>query len=509
MNNKRVTSAFLFFIFLTMAFLTDNLRRLSSEMITRIEDSLIEETRLRAVILAGNLAGGLEINQEERSFFSSIEFTAPYPPGTEIGQTQEERLIMARQPIDETSSLLATRIMSSPLLHTIENMRGLSTGFVVLFLILCAATLLHLLLLFRKGSSVDDHEEIDPLKNYLAELQINARDLSEQVTAQSELASKSGELNRAIIANLPFPLLLINPAGRIEIFNPAAEKAFSCSYAAAKNSQAADILKGFPEITAIIKGSGTIRNLEVESAGQNFLIDLSVINGSGELLMIRDITAEKKREALNQLQSNFALLGEVAASFSHEIKNGLGAIYGLVSGHGSEEERENKVKREVDYLNAVIEGFLGFARPLSKLKSESCRLDEIVSHIAAEQKMKLELHGSDFLLPDSDPVLLNVIFSNLLVNSRQAGATQIQLRVKKSQHETMIEFSDNGPGIPATLKNKIWQPFFSGREGGSGLGLANVRKTVNFLGGQINLDNENTNGAVFHLTFPTKAVKEY
>lgn len=98
-------------------------------------------------------------------------------------------------------------------------------------------------------------------------------------------------------------------------------------------------------------------------------------------------------------------------------------------------------------------------------------------------------------------MLLNVIFSNLALNAGQAGAHRLQVEFPADEN-TLIMVSDDGPGIPAAVRDKIWLPFFSTRDKGTGMGLATVKKLVSALNGDIQL-LESKSGAVFRIVFYT------
>ncbi len=501
MNHRRFSTVMMLFLFLIIAFVTDNLRQAASGMVGRAQEALLEECRLRAEMLALKLASGLEATGDERSFFAGLEYTPAQPASVEIASGPDGPLVLVRQPIDGNRGLLAVKPLTSALLSALKNLQVIAVFLLILALVMSTVALFYLVFLFRKRPEREPAEELGPLNTYLAELQNSAQDLSERVATQSRLAVINEELNRSIVASMPLPLLLLNQAGRIEIFNPAAEKVFGVSHAGARNNLPAVVFKSFPEIAALLDRYERVSGREIESAGRIFNADLLPV-ASGTLAVIRDVSEEKRREALSQLHTNYSLLGEVAASFTHEIKNGLAAIYGFSSTVCPEEDFRARIKREVEYLNAVIASFLNFARPLADQNRRECRIDEIIAAAAKENSLELKLTGRDFILPDSDPVLLSVIFGNLAANARQAGASSIFVESDQAGQSLRLTFRDDGPGISDSLREKIWQPFFSGREGGSGLGLANVRKTVQFLGGEIELDQAETGGASFLLLLP-------
>ena len=102
----------------------------------------------------------------------------------------------------------------------------------------------------------------------------------------------------------------------------------------------------------------------------------------------------------------------------------------------------------------------------------------------------------------SDPLLLNVIFSNLVLNAKQAGARRLTVEFSAAAPPALT-FADDGPGIAAAIRDRIWLPFFSTRDKGTGMGLATVKKLVSALNGDIQLVEDGKPGAKFRIVFYT------
>jgi signal transduction histidine kinase len=192
------------------------------------------------------------------------------------------------------------------------------------------------------------------------------------------------------------------------------------------------------------------------------------------------------------------MLGEMAASLAHEIRNSLGVILGYSKAIRAEPEKTAKITREIHFLSAMMESFLQFARPVEKVKHVETALGPIIAAAAAANNLTLELPEKDLRI-ESDPLLLNVIFSNLALNAGQAGARRLRVEFQAGENARII-VSDDGPGIAAAVRDKIWLPFFSTRDKGTGMGLATVKKLVSALNGDIQLV-ESKNGAEFRIVF--------
>lgn len=205
----------------------------------------------------------------------------------------------------------------------------------------------------------------------------------------------------------------------------------------------------------------------------------------------------------------------MAAAVAHEIRNPLGIIRGAVelvrerAGRQltpRDRERLEDVLGEVERLRVLTDDFLDLSadRPLQEAMVD-------LSEVAAEAA-----HGNRALHPEldvsiaisappvmADPARLRQVFANLLANAAQAGARRVEIRGGSRVDHIGILVADDGPGIPAELQDRLFEPFTSGRPGGTGLGLAVSRRILERHGGSLILI-EGGPGAVFELQFPQR-----
>lgn len=203
----------------------------------------------------------------------------------------------------------------------------------------------------------------------------------------------------------------------------------------------------------------------------------------------------------------------MAAAVAHEIRNPLGIIRGavdLVRERAGpkltprDRERLDDVLGEVERLRALTEDFLDLSaeRPLQRATLD---LGEVAADAA---------RGSRALHPDldvdvdvsappvvGDPARLHQVFANLLANAAQAGARRVEIRGGPRGDEVFTLVADDGPGVPADLRDRLFEPFVSGSAGGVGLGLAVSRRIVERHGGTLALAGDGP-GAVFELRLP-------
>jgi two-component system sensor histidine kinase PilS (NtrC family) len=311
---------------------------------------------------------------------------------------------------------------------------------------------------------------------------------------------KKEELNKSIIHNINAAVIFLNHADKIEIFNPCAEQMFVQSFANAKNNVLERVLSDFPEMVEFVQqNKGLRRSAEVTSSGRVCQIDLSPLGEIGTLIMIRDLTEEKMREEIDRRNKNFITLGEMTAFLTHEVRNSLGVIYGYMKTLKADSKKTQRINKEIQFLNAMIESFLNFSKPVRVEKREKVDLINILTKTCSEYKIGFTPPTEKMVL-ETDPALVRSLFSNMVLNAREAGADLIEIGVEK---EDFFELTlrDNGNGMDEKTKEKMWLPFFSTKEKGTGMGLAIVRKIVNSLNGEISLVESNKEGTTFKITF--------
>jgi signal transduction histidine kinase len=248
-----------------------------------------------------------------------------------------------------------------------------------------------------------------------------------------------------------------------------------------------------------------------------FLILLFIVRRGEGIIQKRAGERLMLREKLNQAE-RLASLGEMVAAVSHEIRNPLGIISSTaellkekLKRTDPEDRLADVIVEEANRLNGIVTDFLDFARPPAP-NLMACRVEEIL-----ERNLKFlapEIANRGYRvhrqispdLPDvqADPGLLYQAFLNVLINAMQAmpKGGEITVKISVENHTLRAVFLDNGPGLPDEVLGKIWDPFFTTKDKGSGLGLPIVKKIVSGLGGSVSLENAETGGARVTISFP-------
>lgn len=497
---RKTTLLLLIFVQIVAVFLFQNIHSLFTELEKRETRQFVETKARLAEWLVGKYHGNTTAMQNERLFDEIRIVTAQ--GRSEWNEKRDKAMVHCiRLPLTETTGLEFNATIDSP---TLQSARSLKTLFAVLFILTVLILLIsafYLVHLHRKGRDGEKVAPgIDPLQNYLLDLKSSQQQLLGMVDQQSRSARKSDELNRTIVNRIHIAIIFLNAGGRIEIFNHTAQQYFQRSPVHTLNNTLSAALAIYPRLAALAQSLEECRAREHEENGRIFRLDAVVLPDTGRLLLIRDITEEKNRERIQSQRDNFIMLGEMAASLAHEIKNSLGVIYGYAKSIKPETEKTQHIGKEVVYLTSMMESFLHFSRPITTVEAAEVDLVPLLRKTATENDLRLECGETSWSLP-SDPVLLQVIVSNLFLNARQNGADTIRIVFRKGDDGSEVEIIDNGRGIAEKDREKIWLPFFSTRTDGSGMGLAIVKKMVGALNGDISVPHTSPGRTVFRLRF--------
>lgn len=221
--------------------------------------------------------------------------------------------------------------------------------------------------------------------------------------------------------------------------------------------------------------------------------------------------------------ASLAAVGELSSSIVHEMRNPLSsvkinlqALRKKVEGDHVHSELADIASAQVARLERMLSDLLSYGKPLELnpvgilFESLAKEIIEMVRSEAEEKKVSIETIdklGQRNII--ADPEQIRRALTNLVANAVEAsprgGKVTVGIKVIEN-NETMIAVSDNGRGISESQKERLFKPFFTTREGGTGLGLANVKKIVEYHGWRITADNRPEGGAVFTIFLPAQSV---
>ena len=252
---------------------------------------------------------------------------------------------------------------------------------------------------------------------------------------------------------------------------------------------------------------GELRNRAKD--GTLYWVDTTIVpflDGQGrpyQYVAIRyDITERKRSEALLREQAALARLGEMAAVVAHEVKNPLAGIRGalqVISARMPAESRDRAVIGDIlarlDSLNEMVQDLLLFARPraprmahvpIGALIEATAVLLKKDPHLA---QVDVIVHGGEQTV-EADAELLQIVFSNLLLNAAQAMSGHGTVTVSVERHDGRCDLTvhDTGPGMPPEVRERMFEPFFTTKHRGTGLGLSTAKRLVEQHRGEMRAD---------------------
>ena len=241
-----------------------------------------------------------------------------------------------------------------------------------------------------------------------------------------------------------------------------------------------------------------------------------------------EMAASLKKQMLEmQRTEQLRICGEMAAGLAHEIRNPLAGMKVSIEVLLSElniEERDkevlSKVIEQIRNIELMMKNLINYARPVAaqpvrfnvnKILEKTLYFIEKHPSFTSGDPRKRLIRELDETLPEivGDPQQLQQVFLNLLLNAADAvpdgGAITVRTVHDKEAKTVSVVLRDTGKGIPAELMEKIFQPFFTTKGKGTGLGLAVSKRIVEEHGGGIAVSNNVSGGATFAITLPVKA----
>lgn len=363
---------------------------------------------------------------------------------------------------------------------------------------------------------------------------------------EAELAS--AQLRAAdILANIQSGIITVDDLGRLLYANPAAARMLGLPLdALAGQPVLAQLALVAPPVTAAveatIRGQSSLRregllvregrSVPISITTTAVLGDLRPVGGATTVI-VQDISDEKRLEALRLRAQRLEAVAELSASLAHEIKNPLASIRSSVEQLSSRSTASADdrtlgalITRESDRLSRLLSEFLDFARVQAARRDPLDLRDIVRSAVAlagthpdrgADVEIALALPDAPSSLFGDEDLLHRTVF-NLVLNAVQAtgdrGKVTVSVRhVVGTEQPTglavpgaswAIEVQDDGPGIPADIHDRLFEPFATTMPGGSGLGLAIVHRAVEAHRGVTLVDSDAT-GTRFTVYLPAEA----
>ena len=357
-------------------------------------------------------------------------------------------------------------------------------------------------------------------------------DLTKRAELEEQLRNSEARW-RSIIESAVDGIVVIDAGGRIESFNPAAERLFGYAEREVLGRNV-NILMPSPYreehdgylsrylATGVQKVIGVGREVTgVRRDGTTVPLHLSVgevvVGGERKFTgILHDVSARVRIEEQLREQSTLARLGEMAAVVAHEVKNPLAGIRGAIQVIGRrlpEGSTDAVIAKEIidriDALDVLMKDMLLFARPPSVRAApiEIGQLVEKTAHLLsgdpAFRDVRVEIAGTAPAI-NADPELLRIVLHNLLVNSAHAmqGRGTIHVSLAAVDSWCQLTVTDRGPGISREALDKIFTPFFTTKARGSGLGLPTAKRLIEAHRGSIVVASPDSGGTAVTIRLP-------
>jgi len=270
----------------------------------------------------------------------------------------------------------------------------------------------------------------------------------------------------------------------------------------------------------------TLRNRRVPLERGFALLSVEFLESSatgGMLVRLRDPEATRQIGRQLQTADRLSAISRLTKGVAHEVKNPLNAILmhvelarmKLAHQDYDLEQQMDIISSEIIRLDRVVKTFLDFARPV-QLNLSDVRLRDFMEEIASLTRPQASAAGVEIVqeikVEDSvitvDVDLLKQAVFNIVVNAIEAmkdgGTLRLEASLKGDDAE--IRIADSGPGIPADVKEKIYDLYFTTKKGGSGIGLAMTFRIVQLHDGTIDFESEPGKGTTFALRFPVSVM---
>ena len=383
---------------------------------------------------------------------------------------------------------------------------------------------------------------VETFKRTISELKEKERILQELYQHSNQRAQNLSRLNEYILSGMQSGVIICNPGGQITKVNQAALEILEMSENDLVGKMFFDYFGEDSSLAQLVQKALLERNttlgqeIELERPNSKSLtleVNTSLIEEEkGELLgvtvLLTDVTQLVGLRAELLAKEKMAALGEMTAGLAHQLRNSMGAIYGfanLLRKSIGEPNQLSKIVEEIGQetrtLESLVDKFLNFSKPL-QLQPERIDLRQLIqeSYQTLCRNKMTELPEFVFKTGEINPIiwgdklLLKQCFQNILQNALEAmpqgGRLQVSLDQSRWREKEgiLIQVTDSGLGMTDKELAKIFEPFYSTKETGTGLGLSLTRKIIQEHGGRIEAHSRKGEGSTFEIFLPVEQVRE-
>ncbi|MEO8466674.1 MAG: ATP-binding protein [Gammaproteobacteria bacterium] len=322
-------------------------------------------------------------------------------------------------------------------------------------------------------------------------------------------AERTAERLRSLLGTLPAGVIVVDEAGLIQEYNRGAEDLLGAGLAGKPWQNVARAMLEHP----LSAGGDWLTR-----SGRRVSLATSLLpQQSARIILLTDVTETRALQELVSRNQRLSAIGKMAASLAHQIRTPLaGALLYLSQcrSRRDETQRATLLEKGIDrlrHLDLLVQDMLVFAR--GKGPGERVRVADLFRavHDAATavkpNGAHLVIDGTDTLVElDGNRTALTAALTNLINNAFESAANVV-VTLKARLHGDRMEFTvkDNGPGIAPSIQSRVFEPFFSTRAAGTGLGLAVVKTVADAHGGELALHSTPERGTSIELDLPRVA----
>lgn len=359
--------------------------------------------------------------------------------------------------------------------------------------------------IFQEQSDMLEKSHFE-LQQKLNEAQINLEVKNKELAQRIAEIENIKEKQEGILESIADAVFLANSKNELNPENKAAEELAKEFISEQKK------LLDFPEIAKLAAAEKTInQNISINIAGKtrNYMITVVPMSNRdnsecGEkLITLKDVSEYHELQERVKREDRMSALGKVAASVAHEIRNPLGAIEGfavLLERDLKDVPNSQRLATKTIYaarqLNSVVGNLLSYTREIRPDKSMN-DIDSVINQaldfvtpMAEDNQVELIRTESKTPLTSMiDPVQIKQLITNLAINAVEAcprrNGGKVEIKTSQKDNSAIIEITDNGEGVPDNIKARIFEPFFTQKDGGIGLGLSLCQRIVESHEGKI------------------------
>ncbi len=437
--------------------------------------------------------------------------------GKYVGPSGEEKILSFARTGDDLSWIVFVSSPFSDITHmTKQSMRFYS--FLIMSILATTIIVSTALIAFNKKRI-----QASEISKRQHEMEQHAAKLEEKVEERTaELLAEKEKLN-SIVSAIGSGILLLDKHGVVQWANQMAESMADMEL----------VGRSCEELCAECEVSSSYSSDNIETViasklfgqqGKFYQVTTAPIKGldgpvSGYIRLIHDVTEIKKMEEQMSNSEKLASIGRLAAGIAHEIGNPLTSVFSFVQILLEMEQDEFKkdslqtIYFHINRISETLKQLSGFSK-MPTAEPRECQINEIIE--ASINLIQYDKRARDIIinkelspsLPSAvvDANQLSQVFVNLILNaidSMSAGGS-LTLRSYATNHAVIIQFEDTGIGIPKDRQLKIFDPFYTTKEKGTGLGLAVSYNIIKKMNATISVESEVGKGTKFTITIPVK-----